>query len=148
MRLVRLVYVSRMTPECDTLALQEILEVSRRKNEDRDITGVLCYDPRFFMQCLEGPRAAVNELYADIVHDSRHKDVTLLEYCDVRERQFADWSMAFLKAADLDQETLRKHAVGERFDPYALGAEQARDFLVEVVEQERERLAGQVSTRG
>ena len=144
---VRLVYVSRMTPECDTLALQQILEVSRRKNEARDITGVLCYDPTFFMQCLEGPRAAVNELYAEIVQDSRHKDVTLLEYCDVRARQFADWSMAFLKAADLDQQTLRKHGGSERFDPYSLSAEQARDFLVEIVGQERERLAGQVTKR-
>ena len=82
------------------------------------------------------------------MQDIRHKDVTLLEYCDVRERQFADWSMAFLKAAELEQQMLRKHAIGERFDPYALGAEQARDFLVKIVEQERERLAGQISTRG
>ncbi len=138
--MVRLIYVSRMTEECDTAALQEILKVSREKNETKDITGVLCYDPLFFMQCLEGPRAAVNDLYAAIQKDKRHTDVTLLEYSDIQAREFADWSMAFLISSDLDEQVVLKFAWRGRLDPYRLSASQARDFLVEIVQKHRGKL--------
>ena len=66
MKKVRLIYVSRMTEACDTKALQDILDASQKNNAERGICGVLCYDPLFFMQCLEGERDAVNEIYARI----------------------------------------------------------------------------------
>lgn len=146
MPLVRLIYVSRMTQECDTDALRQILDVSRKKNAAKDITGVLCYDPMFFMQCLEGPSEAVNELYTDIARDARHTQVTLLEYCDTDRRDFADWSMAFLLTGDLDPATLRKYSDRGKFNPFALTSQQARSFLVEIVTQKRERLADQTKT--
>jgi len=143
MSLVRLIYVSRMTQECDTDALQQILGVSRKKNAAKGITGVLCYDPMFFMQCLEGPQEAVNELYTDIARDPRHTRVTLLEYRDTDRREFGDWSMAFLLTGDLDPATLRKFSSRGKFDPFALTSEQALAFLVEIVAQKRKRLADQ-----
>lgn len=146
MQQVRLIYVSVMTEECDTLALQEILGVSRINNAQKNITGVLCYDPAFFLQCLEGPREAVNELYSHIASDSRHKNVTLLEYADVEERLFGDWTMAFLSTTTMDRKTLDKYSVKGKFNPYALNAEQARNFLMEVVEEHHHHLAEQRQT--
>ena len=143
MQLVRLIYVSRMTEECDISAIKEILEVSRKKNHELDITGVLCYDPAFFLQCLEGPRDAVNALYASIVRDPRHKDVLLLEYCDVASRGFGEWSMAFLPTQDLDRQAIAQYTGGGKLNPYALNAKQAHDFLAGIVEQRRDRLAAQ-----
>ncbi len=143
MVMVRLIYVSRMTEECDTLAMQRILDVARKRNKALDITGVLCYDPAFFLQCLEGPRSSVNELYADIVQDARHRDVVLLEYCDVDGRLFADWSMAFLKAQDVSKDVLEKYSHGRKFDPYSLSSQQARDLLADVVSKAHDRIAGQ-----
>jgi len=55
MNQVRLTYVSRMTESCDMEAVEEILRVSRPQNAARGITGMLCYDPQYFLQCLEGP---------------------------------------------------------------------------------------------
>lgn len=143
MQMVRLIYVSRMTEECDILAIQRILEVARKRNQAEDITGVLCYDPAFFLQCLEGPRIAVNELYADIQQDGRHRDVVLLEYCDVEQRLFADWSMAFLKTQDVSREVLEKYTGGRKFDPYSLTSGQARDLLLEVVTIAHDHLSKQ-----
>jgi hypothetical protein len=143
MELVRLIYVSRMTEECDMEALQQILAVSRKKNETRDITGILCYDPAFFMQCLEGPRDAVNELYSDILRDDRHKDVVLLEYCETRNRDFADWRMAFVSTAKIRPETLGEYTSGGAFDPRALRAAQARAFLIRIAEHAKGQLSGQ-----
>ena len=141
MSLMRLIYVSRMTAECDMQAIQAILEIARKKNSAMDVSGVLCYDPAFFMQCLEGPRPAVNELYASILRDNRHADVLLLEYAEVQERQFAEWSMAFLAARDVNQQLLERYTGSGKFDPYRLTAVQAFNFLVEIVRQSRDLLA-------
>ncbi|MBN2309279.1 MAG: BLUF domain-containing protein [Candidatus Hydrogenedentes bacterium] len=132
---VRLIYVSRMTEECDMRAIQDILAVSRKNNQARRISGVLCYDPAFFLQCLEGPRTDVNDLYRSIQQDPRHRDVTLLEYCDIEERLFSSWAMGFVLAGNVDRGILAKYTGGGKFSPYALTAQQARDFLVEIAAQ-------------
>lgn len=143
MGLVRLIYVSNMTDACDTEALQEILRVSRLNNPSKGITGVLCYDPAFFLQCLEGPRENVNELYSAIAADPRHKNVTLLEYVDTEERLFGDWFMAFLSTDILDKKLLSKYTSTGKFTPYSLDGEQARNFLIEIVENKKAHLEEQ-----
>ncbi len=143
MQMVRLIYVSTMTEACDTDALQSILAESRRKNNVAGITGALCYDPRFFLQWLEGPRETVNELYTTIARDPRHKDVVLLEYDDVAERVFGEWSMAFISTSMLDKATLDKYSFSVKFSPYNLGAEMARAFMLDILELKREMLTRQ-----
>lgn len=147
MQMVRLIYVSRMTEECDILAIQQILDVSRKRNLVMNITGVLCYDPAYFLQCLEGPRAAVNELYAGIQQDGRHRDVVLLEYCETETRLFDHWSMGFLKSSEIRREVFEKYTGGRKFDPYALSSEQARDLLVEIGATAQDNAGGQPPTR-
>jgi hypothetical protein len=142
MEVIRLIYVSRMTEECDMEAIQQILQVSRKKNKAQNITGILCYDPAFFMQCLEGPRKAVNELYAEILRDPRHKDVVLLEYCEARERKFANWTMALVTTANVSPETLEQYTGSGKFDPYSLHAADACRFLVQLAAQAEGNLEG------
>jgi len=143
MDLVRLIYVSVMTDECDTSALQRILEVSHAKNTERKITGILCYDPTFFLQCLEGPPSAVNALFADIVGDPRHRRVTLLEYTDIEEREFGTWSMAFVHASTIEKSTFEKYTHGVRFNPFELSSEEAHALLVEIAHHSSRQLARQ-----
>jgi len=140
MDLVRLIYASRMTEDCDIKAIQDILEVARTHNKTKDITGVLFYDALQFMQCLEGPRQDVNELYRNILNDRRHQNVQLLEYCEPKGRLFADWSMGFLAASEVKREVLEKHLGTGKFDPYKFSADQAVDFLVEMVARNRDSL--------
>jgi len=137
MQVVRLIYVSTMTESCDTAALQDILSASQKNNEERKISGILCYDPAFFMQCLEGPREAVNEIYARICGDPRHKNITLLEYVESDSRLFAEWTMGFLRADVLNKTIVSKYSVKGRLNPFALNADQAREFLREVAEFRR-----------
>jgi hypothetical protein len=132
MDLVRLIYVSLMTEECDTNALQRILEVSRANNTARKVSGILCYDPAYFLQCLEGPRESVNALFADIIRDARHKRVTLLEYVNIEERGFGAWSMAFVHTGSIDRQVIVKYTDGSRFDPFMLSSARAHAFLAEV----------------
>lgn len=132
MHMVQLLYVSRLSPVCTIEALQHILEVSRAHNPEHGITGLLCYDPDFFLQWLEGPRDAVNLLYKNIVGDARHEDVQIISYADITDRAFEEWSMAYISTRDIDTRLIMQYCPHGRFEPYAMGGHAVRDFLVAV----------------
>jgi hypothetical protein len=90
-----LVYVSRAAAWVTRQDLLELMETSRAANARTGITGLLLYSDGGFLQLLEGPRGAVESLYASIRVDERHDDVTLARTREQREREFPDWSMAF-----------------------------------------------------
>jgi hypothetical protein len=148
MNMVRLIYASRLSEECDRKALEKILEVSRRKNEELGITGALCYDPDFFLQCLEGPRDEVNELFKLIIQDKRHKKVTLLEYCEIDQREFDGWNMAYLSSSDNDKSLLFKYRESKEFNPFSMNAHQARGFLSDISRDRREFLKQEMARHG
>ncbi|OQA28892.1 MAG: Blue light- and temperature-regulated antirepressor YcgF [Verrucomicrobia bacterium ADurb.Bin345] len=143
MSLVRLLYVSHLAKGCGPDELGKILEVSRRNNRKNGVTGALCYSARGFLQCLEGPAAAVNQLYRTIARDDRHLDVTLLDYADIQTRAFGDWSMAYVREDEIDRKILKRIRGAESFDPFDMAAGEAMDLLKEVVRERKEFLARQ-----
>ena len=101
--LVRLVYASRSTEPVTSEMLERILASSRENNKATGITGVLCLcQDNVFLQVLEGGRAPVNELYATLLTDGRHKDVLLLDYEEIHERRFANWRMGRVEMEKLN----------------------------------------------
>lgn len=132
MHMVQLIYVSRLAPKCEIESLQYILEVSRVNNPKHGITGLLCYDPEFFLQWLEGPRDAVNAIYKNIVGDARHQDVQIICYADITERAFESWSMAYISANEINSRLVMQYCPHGHFEPYAMGGHAVRDFLVTV----------------
>ncbi len=135
--MVRLVYASRMASGVVHDDLSDILQTSRRNNEKQGITGALCYSAVGFLQCLEGSSDVINKLYGSIIRDARHVDVTLLAYCDIHQRIFAKWAMAYIRADEVESLILRKYSAQCTFDPFAMSAEQALGFLAEIaVERE------------
>ena len=140
MNMVRLIYASRMAKGCGTNELLQILDISRKNNKKMGVTGALCYSGTYFLQCLEGPREAVTELYRRIVSDSRNTDITLLGYSDIFQRDYANWSMAYIKLDDVDKTVLMKYSAQIPFDPFSMSAEQAAAFVHEISQlRERER---------
>ena len=117
--LVRLLYASRAV-DAGPEAIESILAQSREFNPANGITGVLCYGNGVFLQCLEGGRVEVNELYRRIVGDARHRDVTLLQYDEILERRFGGWSMGQVNLSKSNQAQLLKYSERLEFDPYAL----------------------------
>jgi len=101
MSLCRLVYASTSLlsdePDFAREQIEQILLVSRHKNEAVEITGALLFSDTNFSQVLEGPRAEVERLYYETLHhDPRHKDLLLLLSEPLAARQFPDWSMAYI----------------------------------------------------
>jgi len=97
-----LVYVSQATRDFDDAELADLLAVSRRNNASTGITGLLMYESRFFMQALEGPRAAVEALLEKIKRDPRHTDVQIVCEDTIQHRNFGPWRMAFQRTCDRD----------------------------------------------
>jgi hypothetical protein len=140
MPLVRLIYASQSTELAKLDILVSILKVARKNNKKGGITGILCYDPKYFLQWLEGPRDSINNLYSIIMKDPRHKNVTLLDYQEISVRTFERWSMAYASTSKANRSLLFKYSVGLSFDPYNLNAEGARGFLMELSKENEKSL--------
>lgn len=96
MFLVRLIYASTASEALSAVDFQNILTASIQNNHANNLTGMLCCDQRYFLQCLEGSRQEVNQTYARILGDPRHRDVCLLSYNEVPSRHFGDWAMGYV----------------------------------------------------
>ena len=91
-----MIYVSSATKEMSPEDLQFILEQSNRNNQNRNVTGMLLYKNKTFMQVLEGEKENVENLYALITTDSRHRNLKLLVDEEIEQRNFSEWSMGFV----------------------------------------------------
>lgn len=93
----RLKYVSRFARPLDASAIEEIVRLAAASNERVGVTGVLLAYGSVFMQILEGPRDAVDRIFARIERDDRHRDVFVLRRTSSTTRLFGDWSMRLLE---------------------------------------------------
>ena len=142
MKLVRLIYASRLIAPLNKNDAEQILKTSLRRNNALGVTGYLCVSTTHALQCLEGPRDAVNSVYNLVVTDKRHADVTLLRYAEPWRRLFPVWGMGY--TADLATaapESARWHD-GSGFNPFLVET----DLVENVIEALCER-AEQVELR-
>ena len=130
MKDVRLLYASRASAAFDPSDLDDILETARKRNADDGITGMLFFTATYFIQCLEGGRGPVNELYRDIVADPRHEHVVLMSYHEIDKRMFFNWRMAYIAPGEISEEMLVEHSVGSGFDPSTIDQETSDKLLV------------------
>ena len=118
--LVRLLYASRATDPGARDAIHDILRQAQAHNARHGITGNLCHSENIFLQVLEGGRGAVNALYARILRDPRHSDVTLLHYEEINERRYAGWSMGQANLAKVNPAILLRFSELAELNPHAV----------------------------
>ena len=92
MSLSYLIYASQPFGFDDAM-LNGILDISRRNNPARGITGCLVCRHDLYLQLLEGPEDALTALFARIAVDDRHLAVTRLDGGRTDARVFPDWAM-------------------------------------------------------
>lgn len=92
-------YIST-APSLSRDEVEGILETSARKNPLSDITGLLLYNGRNFLQLLEGSEAELINLMVRITHDPRHSGVSMLDRRAVDERACPQWAMRRIAIAD------------------------------------------------
>jgi hypothetical protein len=130
--LVRLLYASRsdaLTPEM----IESILAQSRMRNPALGLTGILCHGGDVFMQVLEGGRETVNQLYGQLLRDTRHRDVTLLHYEEITERRFAGWTMGLVNLARINPSIVLKYGERPVLDPFAVSGRASLAMLEELI---------------
>ena len=99
--LKQVIYVSEKTVLSDE-SLTSIFDTSQKNNPASDITGCLLIGSNSYLQFLEGPTRAVEDLYSKIKIDSRHKNVRKLHEQSIDQRLFSLWSMKFAPFNNLD----------------------------------------------
>lgn len=95
----RLVYISRAVPNFGDDEVQQILSISRARNQRLGVTGLLLFAGNSFIQALEGSREAVEAVFASIEKDGRHSWVIVLVREPIDRRSFPAWSMGFQRRA-------------------------------------------------
>jgi hypothetical protein len=95
--LSQLVYVSSNCISAESLdqEIDVILNTARQHNKNNNITGALLFNTGHFAQVLEGPEAAVENIFERIQGDERHENCIVLSCESIQNRSFSEWSMAY-----------------------------------------------------
>ncbi len=93
-RMKQVIYVSEKT-DTSSDSLTAIYDISQKNNSESGISGCLLIGSNSYLQLLEGPDSAVENLYSKIKMDSRHKNVKRLFEQHIDEKLFSSWSMKF-----------------------------------------------------
>lgn len=100
-----LIYVSSATNLMTENELGELLVISRRKNQEKNISGMLLYGDGSFIQVLEGTAEDIESTFETIKKDKRHKNLILILDGDLPKRNFPDWTMGYMS---VNKEEMKK----------------------------------------
>lgn len=106
--LYHLVYVSSACEKMSPRHLSEIESISQLNNLKLNVTGVLLYENKKFMQFLEGPENSLLKLISAINNDGRHYGIDVMRFQSIPRRQFPGWQMrmTFLDEIDNNRGTI------------------------------------------
>ena len=130
MFLVRLIYASKITDGFGPKDIENILQSARTYNVKTHVTGMLCFSNKYFLQCLDGSRTAVNNTYQQILNDKRHHNVIMLNYTQIPEREFEKWSMGYVPQSRVTQSLSLKFSGSVDFNPFKMSGESAHLLMV------------------
>ncbi|WP_105167237.1 BLUF domain-containing protein [Pseudoalteromonas sp. T1lg23B] len=132
MFLTRLIYASTIGDNFSQQTIEEILESARCNNKKHNITGMLCFNCNYFLQCLEGSRTEVNETYKRILTDDRHHRIVMLDYREIDSREFSDWTMGYVPSSTISIPINLKFSEASEFNPYLMSGASAYKMLLEL----------------
>jgi hypothetical protein len=118
------------------LEISRIMYPAPRTQADELAGGIFHYGNRYFLQCLEGPREAVEAIYRRNHDDVRHRNTELLVVESIEQRMFAENSMNYVSMRRQLLELLDRHGIGE-FNPYKITPEMLDEFLQMYAETHR-----------
>jgi hypothetical protein len=107
----------------------KLLENARKKNSSLNLTGVLLFNHSYFLQCLEGSRENVTDVFTRIAVDERHAHVRLMAVHDIDERDFPDWTMGYISSTPALKRALLRFFPTEDFAPQSLSSASATALM-------------------
>ena len=125
--MIRLIYCSSISTDLTQADLETLVHASAAYNTAYEITGILVFRDKFFLQVLEGERSQVMALFTKISTDARHQNIQILSESAITRRQFPNWAMELISSLD----SFYNRAFLDSYDPYTFTASQALDFAIE-----------------
>lgn len=99
MKLKSLTYSSFAALDLTDADISAIHRTAREINALNGITGLLIFNGTHFLQLIEGPEPAIDELLDRLRRDERHHQLEVLEQHILADRQFPDWSMELIRVS-------------------------------------------------
>jgi len=130
MFLTRLVYASTVSESFSSDDIESILIAARKNNIKTNVTGMLCFNRKYFLQCLEGSRTAVNKTYHHILNDPRHNHIIMLDYKEITTREFSEWSMGYMPESSLTSPLNLMYSGSPDFNPYEMSGASAHQMML------------------
>ncbi|NVK56526.1 MAG: BLUF domain-containing protein [Alteromonadaceae bacterium] len=134
MYLTRLIYTSTISASFSADDIEDILTTARKNNSKNNVTGMLCFNKKYFLQCLEGSRTAVNNTYHHILNDQRHTNIIMLDYKEITTRDYTGWAMGYMPESNLTTAFTLKYSGVSSFNPYDMLGESAHQMLLAMKE--------------
>ena len=131
--LVRCLYASRVVEPLTPGLLDSILRQSSKNNPLLGVTGLLCFTKNIFIQIIEGGRDEVNQLYLTIARDDRHRDVQLLAFDEVSQRQFSNWTMGQVDIDAINVSLVLKYSEKPQINPFVCSGQATMALLNDLV---------------
>ncbi len=104
----RIMYLSRAVVRFSDDELEELLLKARQNNSKRNVTGLLILKGRSFLQCLEGNKEDVLEIFEKIKNDDRHDSLIEVIEEEDSKRYFPNWYMGYKTINELDEVRTKK----------------------------------------
>ena len=87
-----IIYTSRPL-DSDNSDIENILISSERNNPKSEVTGLLIFGSKIYLQFLEGPENSVDATFNRIKSDKRHNEIRILKESKSDRRLFTSWTM-------------------------------------------------------
>ena len=95
-----LIYLSNAVKPYSDEELKNLLLKSRKKNLERNVTGLLLDKDGCFIQLLEGKRDDVKYIFDFILKDKTHHNINILTEDYISKRYFGDWQKGYRNLHD------------------------------------------------
>jgi len=133
MELYRIIYLSKMSVETQREDIIDLIDTSKKNNQNRGLTGMLMFSNKNFMQILEGDVLQLNRTFESIMQDNRHHEIYMLEYVRISRRLFGDWEMKLVSLDDyVIPRTIQLQVEGSLFAPFPRDKDLALELLLNI----------------
>ncbi|MFN3226247.1 MAG: BLUF domain-containing protein [Hyphomicrobiales bacterium] len=135
MPLYTITYISRapeVRGEQRRIFLGNLVKQADKNNIPQGVSGCLIHVDDYFIQVMEGPRAALSTTYNRIAQDERHHEINLVHAGPAVTRQFTSPSLAAFDIASETNPVFSKYKVRPKFCPYQLAPHALGDLIEQI----------------
>lgn len=129
MSIVQLIYASSVSEGLSVMEIKALVEKAQISNKALSITGFLCANSRYFLQCIEGEAVVIDALFKKISKDSRHHSITIIKKRKVESQQFKAWNMGAVLDIDRHRNIVDAFFPDGVFNPSVLSEHSSLELM-------------------